>query len=89
MDIVYAYPGCQYCVRHTPLDRQVRSGDSQVELHAGSTEDVGSFYTFFWTSHRELRETSDITVEDAGMHHANMVFDVVAELQKALQQEQT
>ena len=30
------------------------------------------FEQFFQTSHREPRETSDITVEDAGMNHANV-----------------
>ena len=38
------------------------------------------FKHFFWTSHQKLRETSNITVEDTGMHHANMVRDVVAGL---------
>ena len=46
------------------------------------------FQQFFRTSHRELIETSDLTVEDAGMHHTNMVRDVVAGLQEALQQYQ-
>ena len=46
------------------------------------------FKQFFWTSHQELRETSNLTVEDAGMHHANMVRHVVAGLQKDLQQDQ-
>ena len=36
-----------------------------------------------------MRETSDITVEDVGMHHANMVCDVVAGLHEALQQEKS
>ena len=44
------------------------------------------FKKFLWASHRELRETSNLTVEDAGMHHANMVRHVVAGLQKAFQQ---
>ena len=43
------------------------------------------FQQFFRTSHRELIETSDLTVEDAGMHHSNMVCDVVAGLQEVLQ----
>ena len=30
----------------------------------------------------------DITFEDAGIHHANMIRDVVAWIQEALQQEQ-
>ena len=34
-----------------------------------------------------MRETSDLTVEDAGMHHTNMVRDVVAGIHEALQQE--
>ena len=32
---------------------------------------------FFCTSNKELRETSNLTVEDAGMHHANMVRDIL------------
>ena len=46
------------------------------------------FKQFFQTAHQELRETSNLTVEDADMHHANMVRDVVAGLQEVLQQEQ-
>ena len=40
-------------------------------------------------SHINLRLTSDPTVEDLGIPHVNMVRDVVAGLQEALQQEQT
>ena len=47
------------------------------------------FKQFFWTEHRELWETSNLTVKDADTHHANMVRNMVAELQKALQQEQS
>ena len=47
------------------------------------------FKQFFWTSHRELRETSNLTVEDAGMHHANMVHDFIAGILEVLQEEQT
>ena len=36
------------------------------------------FKHFFLTACLELREISDLTVEDAGMHHANMVRNVVA-----------
>ena len=36
-----------------------------------------------------MRETSNITVEDAGIHHSNMVRDLIAELQESLQQEKT
>ena len=46
------------------------------------------FKTFFWKDHQELQETFNITVEDAGMHHANMVRDVVLGLHVALQQDQ-
>ena len=46
------------------------------------------FKQFFWTSHRDLRETSNLTVEDAVMHHVNMVRNFVAGLQEALQQDQ-
>ena len=35
------------------------------------------FEQFFWMEHRKLRETTDLTVQDAGMHHANMVRNVV------------
>ena len=47
------------------------------------------FKQFFWTSNIELRETSDITIEDAGMNNANMVRNIVEGLQEAFQQEQT
>ena len=40
-------------------------------------------------SHRELFETSDITVEDAVMYHAKMFCYVVSGLHEALQQGQT
>ena len=46
------------------------------------------FKQFPRTSHQELRETSNLTVEDKGMHHSNMVNDVVAGTQAALQQDQ-
>ena len=36
------------------------------------------------TAHRELRETTDITINNAGMHHTNMVRAVVAGLQEVL-----
>ena len=42
----------------------------------------------FWAAHLELRETSDLNIEDAGMHHAIMVHDVVVLLQEFLNQEQ-
>ena len=43
---------------------------------------------FFRTFHRELIETSNLTVENAGMHHTNMVRNFVAGLQESLQQYQ-
>ena len=43
------------------------------------------FKQVFWTSHIELRETSNISVEDAVTHHAKMVPDIVTGLQEALQ----
>ena len=46
------------------------------------------FKHFFWASHRELRDTSNITVENAGINHANKVHDVVTGIQEALQQYQ-
>ena len=46
------------------------------------------FKQFFWTSHRELIETSDLTIEDTGMHNDNTVRNVVAGLQEPLQQYQ-
>ena len=60
-----------------------------MESPAGNTEDVGSFLTVFRMSHINLRLTSDPTVEDLGIPHVNMVRDVVAGLQEALQLEQT
>ena len=47
------------------------------------------FKQFFQTSHRELRETTNLTVKDAGMDHTNMVRGVVAGLKEALQQYHT
>ena len=46
-----------------------------------------SFRQFFRTSHRELRETYDLTVEDARMHHVNMLHNVVSGIQEAFQKE--
>ena len=46
------------------------------------------FKQFYQTAHRELRETSDLAIEESGMHHANIVLNVVTGLQKVLQQEQ-
>ena len=40
------------------------------------------FKLFFRTAHRELQDTTYFTVQDVGMHHANMVCDVVSELQE-------
>ena len=36
--------------------------------------------THFRKSHKMLRATTDLAAQDAGMHHANMVYDVVAAL---------
>ena len=47
------------------------------------------FKQFFRTSHQELRETSDLTIEETGMHHSNMASNVVAGLQEDFQQEQS
>ena len=43
---------------------------------------------FFLTSQQDLRKTSDLTVEDTGMHHTRMVCNFVTGLQEALQQDQ-
>ena len=42
------------------------------------------FKTHFCASHKELRATTDLTAQDAGIHHANMVRDVVASLQETM-----
>ena len=42
------------------------------------------FKTRFRTAHKELRATTDLTAQDSGMHHANMVRDVVASLQETM-----
>ena len=36
-----------------------------------------------------MRETYDLTIEDAGMYHAKIVRNVVAEQKEALQQDQS
>ena len=40
--------------------------------------------THFCTAHKELRSTINLTAQDAGMHHANMVREVVAALQETM-----
>ena len=47
------------------------------------------FKQFFWTGHQELRDTTDLIVQDTGMHHSNMVRNVVSGLQEVLQKEKT
>ena len=49
---------------------------------------MGLIQTVFLIAHQELQEASDITVDYAGMHHANIVRDVVTGLQSDLHQEQ-
>ena len=44
------------------------------------------FKQSFRTSHRELRETSDLTIEDTGMHHSNILCNVVLGIQEATYQ---
>ena len=46
------------------------------------------FKQIFCTSHQDLRETTNLTVEDAGMHNSNMVREIVTGLQETLQQYQ-
>ena len=41
-----------------------------------------NFKMHFRTAHKELRATTDLTAQDTGIHHANMVRDVVASLQE-------
>ena len=45
------------------------------------------FKQFFRTTHSELRDKTDMTVQDEGMHHVNIVCSVVAGLQEVLKQE--
>ena len=47
------------------------------------------FKHFFQMSHRDLRKTSDLNVEDAGIYHSKMDCDVVAGLHEDFQQEHT
>ena len=70
-----------------------RTGKFELEIHewnrmTAKQKTWVQFKQFFQTSHWELRETSDITVEDAGMHHANMVHNVVSGLKEALKHDQ-
>ena len=39
-----------------------------------------NFKTHFCTAHRELEETGELTMEDAGYHRANLVNDMVAQM---------
>ena len=43
-----------------------------------------TFKTHFHAAHKDLRATTDLTAQDDGMHHANMVRDVVAALQETM-----
>ena len=43
-----------------------------------------NFKTHFRTAHKELRATTDLTAQDAGMYHSNMDRDVVAALQETM-----
>ena len=47
------------------------------------------FKHFYLTTHRELQKSLNLTVEDASMHHTNMVRNVVAGIQEVLKQEQS
>ena len=40
------------------------------------------FKQFFRTANHELLEITDLTVKDAGMHHVNMIHNVVAGIQE-------
>ena len=40
-------------------------------------------------AHQELRETTDLTVQDAGIHHSNMVRNVAVWMQEVLQKEKS
>ena len=69
-----------------------RTGNLSLEIHecnrmATMKNNWVSFKHFLRTAYHELRETTDITVQDAGMHHVNMVRGVVTGLQEALKQE--
>ena len=39
-----------------------------------------NFKTHFLTAHRELEETGELTMEDAGYHQANLVNDIVSHI---------
>ena len=39
---------------------------------------------FFSAMHSELRETTDLNVQESGMHHADMVRNVVEGIQEVL-----
>ena len=43
-----------------------------------------NFKTHFCTAHKELHATTNLMAQDAGIHHANMVRDVVAALRETL-----
>ena len=59
-----------------------------MQLHAKNIKGVGLIQTIFQRERRDLWETSDITIEDTGMNHTNMISNGVAGLQEVLHQEQ-
>ena len=70
-----------------------RTGNLELEIckwnHKTTVQRTWVRFThLFWTAHWELRETSDTTVEDVGMHKTNLVNDMVAGSKEVLQQEE-
>ena len=63
--------------------------NSQIEPHSDRTEYKVWFQAVFCTVHHELREMTDLTVQNMVMHHANMVYYMVAVLQEVLQKQKS
>ena len=57
-----------------------------MELRAPGQQDTDNFLVFSTTDHCEFRAVTDITTEEAGVHHAKMVCNAVVEPQEVLLQ---
>ena len=76
----------QVNIRYVILHKTGKFSQPIVEWNRKSIVDKtwANFKTHFCTAHKELRANTDLTDQDTGMHHANMVRDIVAALQETL-----
>ena len=76
----------QFNIRYVVLHKTGNFSQPIVEWNWKPVVDKtwANFRTHFHTAHNELHANTVITAQDAGMHHNNMVRDVVAALQETM-----